>query len=85
MSFFLPNAIILQNDTVLHQETISGNMTANGQAETVVEGDVATPKKRHMKWGNVILLTVIHLLAMYGILVVLPRAKLASTVWRKWH
>lgn len=56
-------------------------MAANGEAETVDEAEVATPTKRQIKWGNVIVLTVIHLLAMYGILLVLPRAKMASSVW----
>ncbi|XP_023714739.2 stearoyl-CoA desaturase 5-like, partial [Cryptotermes secundus] len=52
-----------------------GNMVANGEADT------ATPAKQQMKWNNVILLTVIHLLALYSLLVVVPRAKLLTVLW----
>ncbi|PNF16818.1 hypothetical protein B7P43_G19111, partial [Cryptotermes secundus] len=50
-------------------------MAANGEADT------ATPAKQQMKWNNVILLTVIHLLALYSLLVVVPRAKLITVLW----
>jgi hypothetical protein len=76
--FSLPN-LILQKDIISHQETILGNMAAKGEAET------ATPAKWQIKWSNVILLTVIHLLAIYGFIVVVPRIKLATFIWSKWH
>lgn len=65
------------------QEAIFGNMAAHGKAESVAEDGVATSVKRQIKWCNVIELTVIHLLATYGALVVLPRVKLVTFVWRK--
>jgi hypothetical protein len=60
-------------------------MAENGKAETAAQSGVATPVKRQIIWGNVFELTVIHLLALYGALVVLPRVQLATIVWRKWY
>jgi hypothetical protein len=65
--------------------TILFNMAVNGKAESVTDDGVATPVKQQIKWYNVIALTAIHLLALYGTLVVLPRLKLMTFVWCKWH
>jgi hypothetical protein len=78
MPFFLSHI-------TLQKETTAGNMAADGEAEKATQVEVTTPAKRQIKWGNVIVLTVIHLLAAYGFLAVIPRSKLASLIWSKWN
>ena len=57
-------------------------MTTNVAAEEVTESKAATAVKQQIIWRNVVLLTVIHLLALYAA-VVLPRVKLITFIWRR--
>ena len=58
-------------------------MTTNVAAEEVTESKAATAVKQQIIWRNVVLLTVIHLLALYAAVVVVPRAKLITFIWRR--
>ena len=58
-------------------------MTTNVAAEEVTESKAATAVKQQLIWRNVVQLTVIHLLALYAAVVVLPRMKLITFIWRR--
>ena len=59
-------------------------MTTNVAAEDVPESKAATPEKQQIIWRNVVLLTVIHLPALYAAFAVVPRIKLITFIWRRW-
>ena len=58
-------------------------MTTNVAVEEVTESKAATAVKQQIIWRNAVLLTVIHLLALYAAVVVLPRAKLITLIWSR--
>jgi hypothetical protein len=58
-------------------------MTANGEAQEVADSKATIPVKQQIIWRNVVLLTVIHLLALYAVAVILPRLELITLTWRK--
>jgi len=60
-------------------------MTTNVAAEEVPESKTATPEKQQIIWRNVVLLTVIHLLALYAAFAVVPRMKLVTFIWSRWR
>jgi len=60
-------------------------MTTNVAAEEVPESKAATPVKQQIIWSNVVLLTVIHLLALYAAFAVVPRLKLITSIWCRWR
>jgi len=60
-------------------------MTTKVAAEEVPESNAATPEKQQIIWRNVVLLTVIHLLALYAAFAVLPRLKLITITWGRWR
>ena len=57
-------------------------MTTNVAAEEVTESNATTPVKQQIIWLNVVLLTVMHLLALYAPLVV-PGTKPITFIWRR--
>ena len=60
-------------------------MTTNVAAEDVPESKAANPVKQQIIWRNVVLLTVIHLLALYAAFAVVPRMKLVTFIWSRWR
>ena len=42
-----------------------------------------TSVKQQIKWSNVVLLTVIHLMALYAAAVVVPRRRLFTFAWSR--
>ena len=58
-------------------------MTTNVAAEEVTESKAPTAVKQQIIWRNVVQLTVIHLLALYAAVAVLPRMKLITFIWRR--
>ena len=65
------------------QESLPAKMTTNVAAEEVPDSKAATPVKQQIIWRNVVLLTVIHLVALYAVVVVLPRMRVINIIWRK--
>ena len=57
-------------------------MTTNVEAEELPESKGVTLQ---IKWRNVVLLTVIHLIALYAAADVVPRLRLNTFVWRRWR
>ena len=51
------------------------------ETEEVPESKAGTPVKQQIKWRNVVLLTVIHLMALYAAVDVVPRSKLKTILW----
>ena len=60
-------------------------MTTNVAAEEVPESKAATPVKQQIIWRNVVLLTFIHLLALYTAVVLVPRMRMITYIWRRWR
>ena len=60
-------------------------MTTNVAAEEVPDSKATTPVKQQIIWSNVVLLTVIHLLTLYAFVVVLPRIRMITIIWRRWR
>jgi xanthine/uracil permease len=58
-------------------------MTATQGAEKDLESKAATPQKQQVIWRNVILLTLIHLVALYGAIVIIPRINPITWIWSK--
>ena len=56
-------------------------MTTNVAAEEVPDSKATTPVKQQIIWSNVVLLTVIHLLTLYAVVVVMPRVRLITFLW----
>ena len=54
-------------------------------AEEVPESKAATPVNQQIIWRNVVLLTVVHLVALYAAVTVIPRVKLITFSWRRWR
>ena len=67
------------------QESVPAKMTTNVAAEEVPESKAATPVKRQIVWHNLVLLTVIHLMALYTAVFLAPRAGLFDYIWRKFR
>ena len=55
------------------------------ETEELSESKAATSVKLQIKWSNVVLLTVIHLMALYAAAVVLPRVRLLTFTWSRWR
>jgi hypothetical protein len=53
--------------------------------EEVPESKTAILVKQRIKWRNVVLLTVIHLLALYAAVAVIPRVKLMTFIWGRYR
>jgi xanthine/uracil permease len=60
-------------------------METHVAAEEVTESKAATPVNQQIVWRNVVLLTVIHLLALYSAVAVVPRLRLITFTWRRWR
>jgi xanthine/uracil permease len=60
-------------------------MTTNVAAEEVPESKAATPMYQQIIWRNVVLLTFIHLVALYAAVTVVPRLRLITFSWRRWR
>jgi len=60
-------------------------MTTTVAAEEVPESKAATPVNQQIIWRNVVLLTVVHLLALYAVVIVIPRMKLIAFICRRWR
>jgi xanthine/uracil permease len=60
-------------------------MTITVAAEEVPESKAASPVNQQIIWRNVVLLTVVHLLALYAAVTVVPRVKLITLSWRRWR
>jgi hypothetical protein len=67
------------------QESDPAKMTTNVAAEEFPESKTATPVKQQIVWRNVVQLTVIHLLALYAAVVVLPRMSVITFIWSRWR
>ena len=55
------------------------------ETEELSEIKATTFVKLQIKWSNVVLLTVIHLMALYAAVVVAPRITLNTFVWCRWR
>jgi hypothetical protein len=60
-------------------------MTTNVAAEEFPESKAANPVKQQIIWRNVVLLTAIHLLALYATVAVIPRVRLFTFIWCRWR
>jgi xanthine/uracil permease len=67
------------------QGLVPAKMTTKVAAEEVPDSKAVTPVKQQIIWRNVVLLTVIHLLAVYAAVVIVPRVKLITFIWRRWR
>ena len=67
------------------QKSVPVKMMTNLAAEEVPESKASTPVNQQIIWRNVVLLTVIHLLALYAAVTVVPRVKLITFIWRRWR
>jgi len=67
------------------QESVPVKMTTNLAAEEVPDSKAAIPVKQQTIWRNVVLLTVIHLLALYTAVFKLPRVRISTLIWRTWR
>ena len=56
-------------------------MTTNVEAEVAPESKATTPLKQQIKWSYVVLLTVIHLMAIYAAVDVVTSSKLSTLLW----
>jgi hypothetical protein len=55
------------------------------EVEEIPGSKTATPVKQRIKWGNVVLLTIIHMVALYATVVVMPRVKLETFIWGRYR
>ena len=74
-----------QNLFFFPQKSILAKMTTYVEAEGVSESKAATSVKQQIKWFNVVLLAVIHLMALYAAVDLLPRVKLNTILWCRWR
>jgi hypothetical protein len=60
-------------------------MTTKVEQEEVAESKTATVVKQQIKWRNVVLLTVVHLLALYAVVFEIRREKLMTSIWCRYR
>jgi hypothetical protein len=60
-------------------------MTTKVEQEEVYGSKTATVVKQRIKWNNVVVLTVVHLVAIYSTVFVLPRMSLVTFLWRRYR
>ena len=70
---------------ILFTGKILAKMTTNVEAEVAPESKVTPRLKQQIKWSYVVLLTVIHLMALYAVAVVGPRLRLITLIWCRWR
>jgi hypothetical protein len=69
----------------LSQVSAPAKMMTKVEQEEVSGGKTATVVNKRIKFSNVVLLTVIHLVAIYTIVFVFPRLSLATLIWCRYR
>ena len=70
---------------ILFTGKILAKMTTNVEAEEIPESKATTPVRQQIMWPTAVVLTVLHLIALYAAAVVIPRVRLITFIWCRWR